>query len=124
MTGLLDGIRVLDLTTMGTGPYATQILAEYGADITKLEAPDGDPIRNVGPARHAKMSSMFLGLGAGKRSLALDLRRPEARPVFEKLVARADVVIHNMRDPAARKLGLSFEDLRGINPGVVHCCPT
>ncbi|MDF1873951.1 CoA transferase [Vannielia sp.] len=121
MTGLLDGIRVLDLTTMGTGPYATQILAEYGAEITKLEAPDGDPIRNVGPARHAKMSSMFLGLGAGKRSLALDLRRPEARPVFEQLVARADVVIHNMRDPAAKKLGLSFEDLRKINPGVVHC---
>jgi formyl-CoA transferase len=121
MTGLLDGIRVLDLTTMGTGPYATQMLAEYGAEIIKLEAPDGDPIRNVGPARHAKMSSMFLTIGAGKRSLSLDLRTPEARPVFERLVSRADVVIHNMRDPAARKLGLSFEALRAINPRVVLC---
>lgn len=121
MTGLLDGIRVLDLTTMGTGPYATQMLAEYGAEIIKLEAPDGDPIRNVGPARHAKMSSMFLTIGAGKRSLSLDLRQPEARPVFERLVSRADVVIHNMRDPAARKLGLSFEALQAINPRVVLC---
>ncbi len=121
MAGLLEGVRVLDLTTMGTGPYATQILGEYGAEIVKLETPEGDPIRNVGPARHPKMSALFLAIGAGKRSLALDLRKPEARPVFERLVARADVVIHNMRDPAAKKLGLAFEDLRRINEGIVLC---
>lgn len=121
MAGLLEGIRVLDLTTMGTGPYATQILGEYGAEIVKLESPEGDPIRNVGPARHPKMSALFLALGAGKRSIALDLRRPEARPVFERLVRRADVVIHNMRDPAAKKLGLGFGDLRRINEAVVLC---
>ncbi|MEX0408626.1 CoA transferase [Aquibium sp. LZ166] len=121
MAGLLEGIRVLDLTTMGTGPYATQILGEYGAEIIKLESPEGDPIRNVGPARHPKMSAIFLAIGAGKRSVVLDLRKPEARPVFERLVNRADVVIHNMRDPAARKLGLTFEDLRQINEGIVLC---
>lgn len=121
MTGLLDGVRILDLTTMGTGPYATQILAEMGAAVTKLESPDGDPIRNVGPSRHPRMSAVFLALGRGKRSIALDLRQPAARPVLERLVGRADVVIHNMRDPAARRLGLTFADLRAINPGIVFC---
>lgn len=121
MTGLLNGIRILDLTTMGTGPYATQILGEFGADIIKLESPQGDTIRGVGPARHAGMSSMFLTITRGKRSLMLDLRRPEARPAFERLVARTDVVIHNMRPKAASKLGLDYADLKTLNEAVVLC---
>ena len=121
MAGLLDGVRILDLTTMGTGPYATQMLGEMGAGIIKLESPEGDPIRNVGPARSPGMSAVFLALGRGKRSIALDLRQAAARPVFERLVARADVVIHNMRDAAARRLGLTFAELRAINPGIVSC---
>lgn len=121
MTGLLDGVRILDLTIMGTGPYATQMLAEMGAAVIKLESPEGDPIRNVGPARHPHMGAVFLALGRGKRSIALDLRQAAARPVLQRLVARSDVVIHNMRDPAAQRLGLTFADLRAINPGIVFC---
>ncbi len=121
MAGLLDGIRVLDLTTMGTGPYTTQILGELGAEIIKVETPDGDAARGVGPARSPGMGTIFLNIGRGKRSIVLDLKKPEGRQVLEKLAARADVVIHNMRKSAARKLGLCYDDLKRCNETVVYC---
>lgn len=121
MAGLLDGIRVLDLTTMGTGPYTTQILGELGAEIIKVETPDGDAMRGVGPARGRGMSAIFLNLGRSKRSIVLDLKKPDGRQVLEKLAARADVIIHNMRKSAARKLGLSYDDLKHCNGTVVYC---
>ena len=121
MTGLLDGIKVLDLTTMGTGPYTTQILGELGAEITKVETPGGDAVRGVGPARNPGMSAMFITLGRSKRSIVLDLKKPDGRLVLEKLATQADVVIHNMRKSAARKLGLSYEDMKRCNETVVYC---
>ena len=121
MLSLLEGTRVLDATTIVLGPYAGRTLADMGAEVVKLEAPEGDLFRYAGPQRAAGMGSGYMNSNLSKRSVALDLKRSESRRALEALVGRADIFLHNMRPAAARRLGLDWETLRGVNPRLVYC---
>ena len=116
----LSGVRVLDLTSVIMGPYATQMLAEYGAEVIKLESPEGDIMRQMGPTREPGMGPVFLNLNRGKRSLCLDLKKPESAGVLQQLVATSDVFISNMRAKALRSLGLDWEALRSHKPDLIY----
>ena len=118
--GALHGIRIVDVTSTVVGPAATQILGELGADVIKIESPEGDQLRNLGPARHEGMAAMFLGMNRNKRSMVLDLKKPESSAVLRRLVASADVFVHNMRPNAAQRLGISCADLSADNPRLVY----
>jgi crotonobetainyl-CoA:carnitine CoA-transferase CaiB-like acyl-CoA transferase len=121
---MLSGIRIVDLTSVVFGPYATQILADLGADVVKVEAPDGDPFRvSAKPAKSRGMSPGYLALNRGKRSIVLDLKQPEDLAVMQALLADADVFIHNVRDEAIRKLRLDYAEVQSIKPDIVyvHC---
>ena len=119
--GPLAGTKVLDLTTVVLGPLATQILGDLGAEVIKVESPDGDIMRYAGPARHPEMGHVFLNLNRNKRSLVLDLKQAEAVPVLLALVRQSDVLMHNMRPQAMARLGFSWERLCQVNPRLVYC---
>ncbi|HSF95520.1 MAG TPA: CoA transferase [Thermohalobaculum sp.] len=121
MTPLLKGIRIVDLTSVVMGPFATYQLGALGADVIKVEPPEGETVRHIAPARNPGMGGMFLNVNRDKRSLALDLKKPEARVALSRVIATADVVVHNMRRPAARKLGIDPDTLRATNPRLIHC---
>lgn len=120
MAGPLDGIRILDVTTVGYGPYACQILGDYGADVVKIEAKDGDIMRGVAPFRHAGMGHFFLMTNRNKRSIVLDLKAKAGQEAFLKLVASMDAVICSVRPAAMARLGLGYEDCRAVNPKIVY----
>ena len=119
--GPLAGIKVLDLTTVVLGPLATQILGDLGAEVIKVESPEGDIMRYAGPARHREMGHVFLNLNRNKRSLVLDLKRLEAAPILLALAAQSDVLMHNMRPQAMARLGFAWERLQEVNPQLVYC---
>ena len=118
--GPLTGVRVLDLTINVLGPVATMILGDMGADVVKIETPDGDPNRQNGPARHPNMAAMHLNMNRNKRSVTLNLKRPEAREALLRLVDSADVFIHSMRPAAAERLGIAYEEIARRNPRIVY----
>jgi crotonobetainyl-CoA:carnitine CoA-transferase CaiB-like acyl-CoA transferase len=120
MLPLLQGIRVLDFTTIVLGPYATQTLGDLGADVIKIEPLQGDLFRMVRPGRSRSMGAGFMGFNRNKRSLAIDLKHPDARAVLARLVAGADAVVHNMRPKAAETLGIAYAQLQGIKPDLVY----
>jgi crotonobetainyl-CoA:carnitine CoA-transferase CaiB-like acyl-CoA transferase len=118
--GPLAGIRVIDVTTIVLGPYATQMLGDMGADVIKVEPPRGDDTRWIGPSRTEGMGSYFANLNRNKRSIVLDLKQDAHRQALLKLVETADVFVHNMRPGAAQRLGLDYASLATRNPGIVH----
>jgi crotonobetainyl-CoA:carnitine CoA-transferase CaiB-like acyl-CoA transferase len=118
---LLAGVRVLDLTTTISGPYCATLLAELGADVIKIESPEGDSARDLGPRRHAGMAAVFLHANRDKRGIVLDLRTAEGRSALGRLALTADVLVHNLRPHAAARCGAGPDTLRAINPALVHC---
>ena len=119
MTGPLDGFRVLDLTAMVSGPVATMMLADQGADVIKIEPPAGELMRRVGIDNRG-MASSFLSCNRSKRSLAVDLKAPEGLAVVRKLVGTADVLVQNFRPGAIDRMGLGEETVRAIQPDIVY----
>ncbi len=122
--GLLAGVKVIDLTTVVFGPLTTQILADYGADVIKIEPLDGDIMRHAGLASHDSMGPIFLNLNRGKRSVAIDLKSVEGQATLISLLNNADVFVHNVRRAAIDRLGLSYESVAQTNPGILYCMAT
>jgi crotonobetainyl-CoA:carnitine CoA-transferase CaiB-like acyl-CoA transferase len=120
--GPLEGVRVVDLTSVVVGPLATQILADHGADVIKVEAKTGDLIRVMnGRSVTPGMGAKFLHLNRNKRSVVLDLKRAAGRKALLALVSRSDVFVWNVRPASMARLGLSYEAVRTANPGIVYC---
>jgi len=113
-------MRVVDLTSMVMGPYATQIMADMGADVIKVEPPGGDPTRYVSVGAEPGMSGVFLNVNRGKRSIVLDLRSEDDKASLRALIATADVFIHSMRGKAIAKLGFSYAEVAAIRPDIVY----
>jgi CoA:oxalate CoA-transferase len=126
-TGALDGLRVLDFSIMLAGPYCTRLLADLGADVIKIEPPEGDDMRLRAPLRPAmdgsaaKHSTYFGQLNAGKRSLALDLKNTEAIALVRRMVQSADVLVENFRPGVMQRLGLGYDELAALNPKLIYC---
>ncbi|MCH8848882.1 MAG: CoA transferase, partial [Chloroflexi bacterium] len=122
MAGSLDGVRVLDLTRILAGPFCTMVLADLGADVIKVEQPvSGDPARGNGPflaegTGGEQFSTYFMSINRGKRSIAIDMGKPEGRDLLLRLAERSDVLIENFRPGSMERLGLGQETLRARNP--------
>jgi crotonobetainyl-CoA:carnitine CoA-transferase CaiB-like acyl-CoA transferase len=124
MNGLLSGIRVLDLTNVLAGPYCAYQLALLGADVIKVEAPDGDLARQLGASAELNgrmMGVSFLAQNAGKRSVVLDLKSADGKAAFLDLLASADALIENFRPGVMARLGLGYEALKSRKPDLVYC---
>ncbi|GAA4344062.1 CoA transferase [Variovorax defluvii] len=119
-SGPLAGVRVVDITAVLMGPSATQMLADLGADVVKIEPPTGDATRKIGPGGDERMGPIYLGLNRNKRSLVLNLKTPEGVEVLRKLVAQADVLTYNVRPAAMERLGLTYEALSQVNPRLIY----
>ncbi|MCC5861772.1 MAG: CoA transferase [Gammaproteobacteria bacterium] len=121
MAGPLEGVRILELTSVVLGPWACQILADMGADVVKIEPPRGDSNRGLGAARNPGMAALYLTCNRNKRSLVLDLKRPEAVEAVLALAKTADVLIHNNRPQVMTKLGLDYAALSQVKPDIIYC---
>lgn len=121
MPGPFAGLKVVDLTTVVVGPYSTQLLADMGADVVKVEAPDGDLTRMTGPARNKGMTATFMQLNRNKRAATLDLKQEAGAEAMRKLLSEADLFVHNMRPEPLERLGFDYEEVRKFNPEIVYC---
>jgi crotonobetainyl-CoA:carnitine CoA-transferase CaiB-like acyl-CoA transferase len=120
MAGPLHGVRVLDLSTVVMGPFGTQILGDFGAEVIKVEPPDGDVIRYAWPFRNQGMGSIFLNTNRNKRSVVLDLKKPEARDACLAIAKTCDVLVYNIRPQAMARLKLSYHDVKSVNPKIIY----
>ena len=123
-TGPLEGYRILDLSTVLFGPYASQMLGDLGADVIKIERLEGDGWRSAGQFRHRGMSGQFMAVNRNKRSLALDLKHPDGKAVLQRLVRTADVLVSNIRPAGLARLGFSYEDCRALKPDLIYASAT
>ncbi|WP_144637639.1 CaiB/BaiF CoA transferase family protein [Bordetella genomosp. 13] len=121
--GPLDGVRVLDLSAYIAGPYGCALLADQGAEVIKVEPPQGDNFRNY-PSTLAAEGRAFLGVNRGKRGIVLDLKTPQGKDALLRLVDQADVLVHNFRPSVPARLGIDYEALRQRNPRLVYCALT
>ena len=117
MTGPLDGVRVLDLSTVVMGPLATQTLGDLGADVITIETPIGDTNRFMGPGSHPDLSGVSMNLMRNKRSVVLDLKQEAGRAAFLRIAATSDVVVTNLRPGALARLRLAYDDVVAVRPG-------
>lgn len=118
--GPLSGLKVIDLTAVLMGPYATQFLGDFGADVIKVEPPSGDLVRTIGPGRSPGMGPIFLNANRSKRSIALNLKTPEGRELLLDLCRTADALVYNVRPAAMARLGLSYEEVSAANPRIIY----
>ncbi|HTB36585.1 MAG TPA: CoA transferase, partial [Reyranella sp.] len=122
MTGPLSGVRVIDLTSVVSGPFATMFLADQGADVVKVEPLGGDITRrsrqSVDPT--GQFSALFISTNRGKRSIALDIKQPKAAKILRKLIARADVLVQNLRPQVTERLGLGEPAMRALNSRLIY----
>ena len=118
----LTGIKVLDFTRLYAGPFCTMLLGDLGADVVKVEAAGGDPIRRQGPPFHKEQSMSFLAVNRNKRSIVLDLKSDDGLATAKELAAKADVLVENFRPGVMDRLGLGYEALSQINPRLVYAC--
>jgi crotonobetainyl-CoA:carnitine CoA-transferase CaiB-like acyl-CoA transferase len=121
VAGPLDGVRVLDLSTVVMGPLATQTLGDLGADVVTIETALGDTNRFMGPGSHAELSGVSMNLMRNKRSVVLDLKRDEGRSVFLRIAATSDVMVTNLRPGALVRLRLAYDDVVAVRPDIVFC---
>ncbi|MFF7884037.1 CoA transferase [Streptomyces sp. NPDC007916] len=119
-TGPLSGVRVIDLTAMVMGPYCTQIMADMGADVIKIEPPDGDNTRYISVGPEPGMAGVFVNVNRGKRSVVLDLRSGDGKDALRELIRSGDVFIHSMRAKAIAGLGFGYEEVAAVNPSVIY----
>ncbi|HZD25961.1 MAG TPA: CoA transferase, partial [Alphaproteobacteria bacterium] len=120
--GPLSGYRVIDITTIVLGPYGAQLLGDLGADVIKVEAPPGgDIFRHAGRGRHPGMGGPFLNMNRNKRGICLDLKQESAKDALRRLIASADVLVHNMRPQAIERLGFGYQAVAEIRPDIVYC---
>lgn len=120
MSGPLDGVRILDLTSVVMGPFATQILADFGADVIKVESAEGDIMRHAAPLRSPGMGHIFLNANRNKRSIVLDLKQPAGRDACLALARRADVLTYNIRPQAMQRLRLGYDEVREVNARILY----
>lgn len=120
MAGPLQGVRVIDLTAVLMGPYASQILGDLGADVIKVESPLGDTTRQIGPQPGEGMGPIFLHINRNKRSIVLDLKQPEGMAALKRLIVDADVLMYNLRPKTMAKLGLGYEAVAEVNPKIIY----
>lgn len=118
--GILSGYTILDLTTVVLGPFATQMLGDLGAEIIKVEPPEGDIMRHAGPMRSPGMGPIYLTINRNKRAVTLDLRKDPAKDILRRLVSRSDVLIHNVRAAGMARLGFDYEAAKAIRPDIVY----
>ena len=116
----LHGIRVIDMSSVLMGPFASQALGDMGADVIKIEAPAGDLVRQIGPLHHEGMGPIFLNANRNKRSVVLDLKHPDGLAALRRLLTTADVLLYNVRPQAMARLGLDYDSVRAINPRLVY----
>lgn len=120
-TGPLAGVRILDLSSVIMGPWATQIMADLGAEVICIEAAGGDAVRSIGRGHHPLLSGISLNVLRNKRNVALDLKNPAGRTAFLKIASTCDILITNLRPGPRQRLGLSYDDVRKVRPDIIYC---
>ena len=121
MHNFLQGLRVVELGHILLGPYTGQSLGDMGADVIKIEAPEGDYYRTIGVKRNKGMSALWMNANRNKRSISIDLKTEKGQSVLRKILRKADVFLHNMRPKAIGRLGFSYEEVKTLNPSIVYC---